>query len=258
MVSEDVQLPDSSIETVLVPKVYVAHVGKGAVHAGGALVTGDGVSIDVTESIANLGGVIDGGNGRTLLVAGQDIVNRGGSIAGGTVGLQAGRDVRNESLAVTQSWSTLQNGGSSTALSNAASIAATGKLGISAGRDLVDLGGTLGGGSAFITAGNDIRFDTIQTGSTYQSQISGYTENNSSLTHQLSQINVGGDLAMKAGGNLSLTGTQVSIGAGGTGSGRLVAGGDVTIASVVNEVKISQFNDAASKTYDRQMHRIAM
>lgn len=53
MVSDDVQLPDGSIETVLVPKVYVAHVGK--VRAGGAMVIGDGVSIDVAESIANLG-----------------------------------------------------------------------------------------------------------------------------------------------------------------------------------------------------------
>jgi hypothetical protein len=49
------------------------------------------VTINVTDSIANIGGVIDGGNGRTVLVAGQDIVNRGGSIAGGSVALQAGR-----------------------------------------------------------------------------------------------------------------------------------------------------------------------
>jgi len=95
MVSENVQLPDGSVETVLVPKVYVAHAGKDAVKAGGALVTGDGVSINVTESIANLGGVIDGGSGRTVLVAGRDIVNSGGTIAGGSVGIKAGGDVRN-------------------------------------------------------------------------------------------------------------------------------------------------------------------
>jgi len=254
MVSENVQLPDGSVETVLVPKVYVAHVNKEALRPGGALVTGNGVSIDVTESIANLGGVIDGGKGRTLLVAGQDIVNRGGSISGADVGLLAGRDIRNETLVGKQSYDFGQNSGSYTTLSNAASIVATGQLGMDAGRDLIDLGGTLRADSAVIKAGNDIRFDTVKTGSTYQSQISGYTENNSSVTHQLSQISIGGDLGMQAGGSLNLTGTQVAIGTNGAGVGKLIAGGDVNIASVVNEVKTSVFNDPASKTYDRQVH----
>ena len=39
LVSETVQLPDGRIETVLVPKVYVAHAGKAALTPGGAPVT---------------------------------------------------------------------------------------------------------------------------------------------------------------------------------------------------------------------------
>ncbi|AWL06076.1 hemagglutinin repeat-containing protein [Massilia oculi] len=255
MVSENVQLPDGRVETVLVPKVYVAHAGKDAVKAGGALVTGDGVSINVTESIANLGGVIDGGSGRTVLVAGRDIVNSGGTIAGGSVSIKAGGDVRNESLTVKESWATSQNGGSHTSLSDPAGIVATGDLVIEAGRDLVDLAGKITAGNAFITAGNDIRFDTIKTGSTYESQISGYTQNDSSIKHELSQINIGGDLGMKAGGSLNLTGTQVAIRASGSGTGWLSAGKDVNIAAVVNEVNTSQYNDPSSKMHDRQVHQ---
>jgi len=113
------------------------------------------VTINVTESIANTGGLIDGGNGRTLLMAGQDIVNRGGSILGASVELDAERDIRNESLMATDSWATAQNGGSHTQLSNQGTITATGALTVEAGRNLTDLAGKLTAGSAVITAGKD-------------------------------------------------------------------------------------------------------
>jgi len=157
-------------------------------------------------------------------------------------------------LTVKESWATSQNGGSHTSLSNQAGIVATGDLVIEAGRDLVDLAGKITAGNAFVTAGNDIRFDTIKTGSTYESQISGYTQNDSSITHALSQIDIGGELGMKAGGSLNLTGTQVAIGTSGSGTGWLSAGKDVNIAAVVNEVNTSQYNDPASKMHDRQVH----
>jgi filamentous hemagglutinin len=136
-----------------------------------------------------------------------------------------------------------------------ATIAATGTLDIMAGRDLSDLAGKIGaGGNATLSAGRNVDFGTIQTGSTYQSQISGYTEKDSSITHQLSQISTGGDLKIAAMGNLNLTGTQVSIGTAGTGAGQLLAGGDVNIAAVTNEVKTSVQNDPSSKLYDKQVH----
>jgi adhesin HecA-like repeat protein len=118
MESQQVRLPDGSIDTVLAPKVYLAHLGDGAVTAGGALVTagGAGVSINVDGDIVNRGGVIDGGNGRTLLVSGQDILNQGGTIRGGDVLLSAAGDVRNESLASTQTYSSVNTSGSYTAL----------------------------------------------------------------------------------------------------------------------------------------------
>ena len=48
METETVMLPDGTVEQVLVPKVYLAHAGKDAVKASGALVTGDGVVIDLS------------------------------------------------------------------------------------------------------------------------------------------------------------------------------------------------------------------
>jgi filamentous hemagglutinin len=254
MESQTVMLADGSTETVLVPKVYLAHVGEHVLQPGGALVTGNGVTINTTESIVNTGGVIDGGNGRTLLVAAQDIVNQGGSIKGDSVALVAGRDVRNESLAVTEAYDFGQNSGSYTSLSNQATITATGSLDIMAGRDLSDLAGQFSGGSANLTAGQNISFGTIKTGSTYQSQISGYTEKDSSITHQLSQISTTGDLKVAATGDLKLNGTQVTIGTAGSGTGQLLAGGTIDVAAVTNEVNTSVQNDPRSKQYDKQVH----
>ncbi|QBQ36694.1 hemagglutinin repeat-containing protein [Pseudoduganella plicata] len=255
MESQTVQLPDGSTETVLVPKVYVAHVDGKALRPGGALVTGENVSIKTTEGIANFGGVIDGGNGRTMLVAERNIVNQGGTIAGGDVQLDAGGDIRNETLVVKQTYDFGPNSGSYTSLSNVASITATGKLDIFAGRDLSDLAGKITAGSASIMTGRDVTFNTVQTGSTYQSQISGFTQNDSAINHQVSQLSTGGNLTVQAFGNLNLTGTQVSIGTSGTGTGLLEASGAINIAAVTDEVKTSLFNDPKSKQYDRQVHQ---
>ncbi|QBQ36695.1 hemagglutinin repeat-containing protein [Pseudoduganella plicata] len=255
MESQTVQLPDGSTETVLVPKVYVAHVDGKALRPGGALVTGENVSIKTTEGIANFGGVIDGGNGRTMLVAERNIVNQGGTIAGGDVQLDAGGDIRNETLVVKQTYDFGPNSGSYTSLSNVASITATGKLDIFAGRDLSDLAGKITAGSASIMTGRDVAFSTVQTGSTYQSQISGFTQNDSAINHQVSQLSTGGNLTVQAFGNLNLTGTQVSIGTSGTGTGLLEAKGAINIAAVTDEVKTSLFNDPKSKQYDRQVHQ---
>jgi filamentous hemagglutinin len=255
MESQNVMLPDGSVEAVLAPKVYLAQVGKHALQPGGALVTGNGVTIDTTDSIVNSGGVIDGGNGRTLLVAGEDIVNHGGSIKGGSVALVADRDVKNESLAVKETYDFGQNGGSYTSLSNLASITSTGSLDIMAGRDMSDLAGRITAGNATLTAGQNIDFGTIRTGSTYYSQISGYTEKDSSITHQLSQISTGGDLKIASTGNLNLSGTQVAVGIAGSGIGQLLAGGTINIAAVANEINTSVQNDPGSKQYDKQVHQ---
>ncbi|GJI97212.1 hypothetical protein RugamoR57_39300 [Duganella caerulea] len=253
METETVSLPDGTVENVLVPKVYLAHAGAGAVKASGALVTGDGVDIRTTDNIVNRGGLIDGANGRTVLVAGQDIVNQGGTVKGGAMDLQAGRDVINQSLTVKQEYASVNTSGSYTTLSNQAGIAAGGALTIKAGRDVTDTGGSIAGASVAIGAGRDASFNALQTGSTYASQVAGYTEKDSSATCKTGQVATSGDLKLVAGQDIKLSGTQVAIGA--TGSGTLLAGRDVTLAAVVNEVNISKQNDPGSKLYDKEIHQ---
>jgi len=253
METQTVSLPDGTVENVLVPKVYLAHAGGDAVKANGALVTGDGVSIKTSDSIVNRGGLIDGANGRTVLVAGQDIVNQGGAIKGGAMDLSAGRDVINQSLTVKQEYASVNTSGSYTTLSNQASITASGALAIKAGRDVSDTGGTIAGASVGIGAARDVSFNALQTGSTYASQVSGFTEKDSSTTYKVGQVASSGDLKMVAGQDIKLSGTQVAIGA--AGNGTLVAGRDVSVAAVVNEFNLSKQNDPGSKHYDKEVRQ---
>ena len=239
---------------MLVPKVYLAHVGDGAVTAGGALVTagGAGVSINVDGDLVNRGGIIDGGNGRTLLVSGQDILNQGGTIRGGDVLLSAARDVRNESLASTQTYSSVNTSGSTsgnyTALSNQASIVASGDLQISAGRDITDVAGHINAANASLTTGRDVNFNALATGSTYVAQVGQDAQNNLTVGQALTQVNTTGDLVVSAGRDLTLSGAQLAAG----GNGALLAGRSLTMASVMDQVKTDQHGDASAKQYDKR------
>lgn len=252
METQTVSLPDGRVEQVLVPKVYLANAGGVAVQPGGALVTGDGVKIDVSDSIVNSGGVIDGGNGRSVLIAGQDIVNQGGVVKSGSLELRAGGDVRNESLTVRQDYAITTGGtsvvGSYTSLSNQAAMIAKDGLSVVAGRDIVDAGGIIAGAGIGLQAGRDISFNAVQTGSTYSAQGPGYTERDSAVVNRFGQLAGSGDLAMIAGRDLALQGTQVTVG----GSAALAAGGNISIAAVVDELNVNQ-ESSRGKNYDKKI-----
>ncbi|WGG52757.1 hemagglutinin repeat-containing protein [Rugamonas sp. DEMB1] len=251
--SRNVVLPDGSSETVLVPKVYLAHAGAGAVKAGGALVTGEGVEIETTEGgIVNRGGLIDGANGRTVLTSAGDLLNQGGAVRGNALELTAGGDIVNQTLSIKQEYGGARPGsvisGSFTSLSNQASIVATGALTLAAGRDVADTAGAIrAGAGASVAAGRDIAFNTVQTGGSSEWKASGFTGSSSGVNHQASQLNSSGDLTMTAGRDLALSGTQAAAG----GKGALEAGRALSVAAVKNESRLDVSNDARSKTYDK-------
>ncbi|MEN7531973.1 hypothetical protein, partial [Cupriavidus sp. DL-D2] len=58
MVSQDVTLPDGSTQSVLVPKVYLAHGNGVNLNATGALVAGNSVEIRATDNVANSGAIV--------------------------------------------------------------------------------------------------------------------------------------------------------------------------------------------------------
>lgn len=91
LVTQDVQLPDGSMQSVLVPQVYV-RVQAGDLDGSGALLAGREVNINLTGDFSSSGTVA----GRNLVNIGADnIRNMGGTISASTLALQATKDIDN-------------------------------------------------------------------------------------------------------------------------------------------------------------------
>jgi filamentous hemagglutinin len=251
---QSVTLPDGSAQEVLAPRLYLANLGEGTLRPSGALVTGDDVRLQ-GQDIVNRGGVIgQASTGRTVLVAGRDIVNQGGVVQGRDVALVAARDVRNESLAITQDWgASNQHGstaGSHTSLSNTARIEAGRTLQIRAGKDVLDTAGWIGAGSvATVQAGRDIVFGTLNSGHESRLQMGRASVTSSSSQAHAGQIRSGDDLALSAGRDLHLDGTQAHAG----GDALLAAGRDLDLQAVASTSSADLRNDPAGSRY-RQTH----
>lgn len=172
----------------------------------------------------------------------------GGTISGGDILLAAARDVRNESLATTQTYTSANTSGSYTTLSNQAAITASGALQVSAGRDLTDVAGRITAASASLAAGRDVTFNALATGSTYQAKVGTDVQDNSTVNHALSQLNTTGSLVVSAGRDLTLNGAQLAIG----GDGALLAGRALTVASVMDQVKTNEHGDANARQYEKR------
>ncbi|GHC68312.1 hypothetical protein GCM10007320_00560 [Pseudorhodoferax aquiterrae] len=251
---QSVTLPDGSTRDVLAPRLYLAHLGEGTVRPHGALVTGDDVRLQ-GQDILNRGGVIgQASTGRTVLVAGRDIVNQGGTVQGQDVALVAARDVRNESLAITQDWSASNARasvvGSHTSLSNTARIEAGRTLQIQAGQDVQDTAGHIAaGGTARVQAGRDIVFGTLDSGHDSRMQMGRASVTSSSRQAHAGQIGARDDLVLSAGRDLHLNGTQARAG----GDALLAAGRELDLQAVASTSSSDLRNDPAGSRY-RQTH----
>lgn len=199
LVERTVTLPDGSTTLALVPQVYLApkkgDLGEDGLLFGGsstAVIAGRNVIIDVEEDLLNTGSIA----GRQVVqISAEGINNLGGDITGGAVFLDAEEDIRNIGGSIgAQTALSLKAGGdieiaSTTTESHSESkvgksgsatfggqyvdrVAALyvskpdGVLVASAGNDINLVGAVLqSAGDIGLNAGNDINFETLQTGS---------------------------------------------------------------------------------------------
>ena len=90
LVTQDVQLADGTMQSVLVPQVYV-RVQAGDLDGSGALLAGREVNINLTGDFSSSGTVA----GRNLVKIGADNIRNMGGISAGTLALQATKDIDN-------------------------------------------------------------------------------------------------------------------------------------------------------------------
>jgi len=253
LVSQDVTLPDGSVQSVLVPQVYLAQANTVDLTNTGALVSGGSVKLAATGDVKNSGQIVSdtattilgdaivnlgviGSGGTTALSSLGDIRNTGGRIGGKDVVVQAGRDLINESTTLTQTAGT-DNGGSFTSSASATGIGAVGIISGSnsvtavAARDVtLNAGAIASDGGVVVAAGRDINANTLTVG---QSQTVGTTDgqnggNDVIVQNVGSAISAGGNLTTVSGRDTTLSGTTVAAG----GNATVLAGNDVTVTAV--------------------------
>ncbi|WP_454711883.1 two-partner secretion domain-containing protein [Cupriavidus nantongensis] len=232
LVSQDVTLPDGTRQSVLVPRLYLAHSHAVDLTSTGALVTGSKVKLDASGELANSGRIVGdlttqvfgsnivnrgeiGGAGPTVVQAQQDVRNLGGRISGTDTLVSAGRDVINETLTISNESTMGAHTVGATGIGSVASISGTGNVAVQAGRDVNIAGGMMEAGNhAQLAAGRDLNIGTVAVGTTQDSS----SRDGQSYYHDQTAIGVGssvragGNVAVVAGRDATLTGSTVDAG----------------------------------------------
>lgn len=195
------------------------------VSAGGSLALAAGNNLSITSSVTTThpyawsktltGTQVDGltlSAGKDLsLVAGNDMSLSATTLkAGGNAALQAGHDLTLGAVQSGTRWVTQ---------TTASGIDAGGSLSLQAGHDLGVQAGTLkAGGDMALLAGHDLSLTATTNGTSNK------------VTHDVTTLDAGGNLAVAAGNNALLEGTQIKAG----GTAALQAGNDLDLTTVTD------------------------
>ncbi|MDR2838611.1 MAG: hemagglutinin repeat-containing protein [Azonexus sp.] len=219
---------------VLTPVVYLAPATLAMV-TDGATISGDNTTI-TGEGLNNTGGTIAGSNNLKIEVKG-DVTNTSGTITGGNVSVTSTEgSIINQTMAVTSGDDLTTN----TAIGKTGGIVATGNLDMKAEKDITVLGADVKAASASLEAGGDVTFDTIVDKTTKSSSSSsgGFLSSSSTSTSTTTETNIGsnldigGNLSIKSGGDTTIAGSKANIG----GNLDVDAGGDFNVIARQDKV----------------------
>jgi len=226
-------------QKVLAPVVYLSKVNAEDLRPTGALIAANDINLVASDTLTNMGtikggvrtslaantifnrgGMIDSGN-LTRITASQDILNQSGTINGGNVSLNAGRDIRNETLS-----ESVSGGGkrTTTLINDTAKIQSRGDLMMQAGQDIGIKGGNITAqDEAVLVAGRDINANTVAHNQ--RVAVGGFSL--SSTKHLSSELETQGSLSITAANDASFMSAKVNVG----NDLSLYAGGDVNIVA---------------------------
>ncbi|WP_026789751.1 hemagglutinin repeat-containing protein [Pleomorphomonas oryzae] len=193
------------------------------VRNSGAVSSSSRLAMGATNSLLNDGGSLFAG-GDLIINAGGAFTNRSGTVSGDNVTIKAA-SIANATAAQRD----LYANGFADRAQQTARIEAKGGLLLDAAGAVTSTGGQFASGGAMtVTAGAGIDIGALRLETSRNDAIRGGYDRAATATNTLASLAAGGNLALSAGNDLTLTGVTAT--AGGTAS--LKAGGDVSIASV--------------------------
>jgi len=201
-------------QKVLAPVVYLSKATLDAVDMGTTMIASD--TTIQADTVTNEGAKLGGADNLAITAKG-DITNTSGTITGGNVNLKStDGSIVNQTAA--RDASDAYTG--ATDIGKTAGIVATGTLGLDAAKDVKIIGANVDAKDATIAAGGDITVDTIVDRSAQSSSskssgfLSGSTTNTTTATATNigSNLNIGGNLTLKSGGDTTIAGSDVKVG----------------------------------------------
>lgn len=261
LVNTRVQMPDGSMQNVLIPQVY-AKVKPGDIDGSGALIAGNNVSMKLNGDLFNSGTIA---GRRVLQLDADNITNQTGLIQGADVRLNARRDINSIDGAIVGNDTLLANAGrdinvtstvrSADSASGENSFTRTtinsvsgiyvqgddGKLALQSGRDITLTGAQViasgENGKAQLVAGRDLNLDTVTTARGDKLVWNAdNTLTQSSRDQTGSQVSATGGVVMGAGNDINARGAAVKT----DGALAMRAGHDVNIEGVLNDSTLDE------------------
>ncbi|WOE32000.1 MULTISPECIES: hemagglutinin repeat-containing protein [unclassified Acinetobacter] len=237
LVEQKITLADGSVETVLVPQVYV-RLQSGDINGSGALLAGSNTALNVTNHLENSGTIA----GRNVLVIQADRIDHlGGRITAKQLSAKANTDINNVSGVidakqqlfldagrdiniVTQTNSTENEQGSNTYLNRQAGVYITrqtepGILSLKAGQDIQLNAGVISNasqeGMTQLDAKNNIHLGTVTVAQQQENirDANNYVKRSES-GEVGSQILANNDIQLKAGQGIQLRASEINSGQG--------------------------------------------
>ena len=272
LVEQEVVLADGSSTKALVPVVYLSKIHKAELHPTGALVFAQNLAIHATGELVNNGalqaqgsiglnahnvsnelGRIEAAQGGVRVTSGTDILNRSGLISGNAVQLEAARDIQIDTL--TRQFESRQStiaglvSGSNTEVGPQGRVVSRGDFSIKAERDVLLAGATVSAqGNASIQAGSGLRIDTLQTRQSTQDVGNSGLRQSQAITHLLSSVQTGGNLALASGADTTLKAARLDVGQ----SLSITSGTNLNILSALDSARLDE--DLRAKGYRRIDH----
>lgn len=229
-------------QKVLVPQVYLSRETIEGINTSGAVIGGKVGTILNVSALNNVNATVDGG--LVYVDALNNINNIGGRIKGDDIVLKSQEGSINN---ITEVFSTRSKGNSTTNLGQTAGIESNGTLILDAAKNINNIGADLKAkGDALIKAGNNINIQSLEIfeSSTENMKkgdkineetksIGNGTKQTTSITHQGSNVDLGGNASFESGGNTLISGSDVNV------KGQMYAktGGDFILESVQDSVE---------------------
>ena len=266
LVQQDVTLPDGTASHALMPQVYLAHTNLANKRLNGALVSGNSIQLTDIQNFKNSGtlqanqdlelqangdldnafGVLQSGR-NMLLAAKKDIDLSSAKLQALQLDIQAGGNIALATTTYTSPQQNTKGPGLQTQLGPVASISVGQDARIGADGNLTIAGANVEiGGNFQAKSGANIKIGAVQTEDQKSLERFGGVGSTDVKVQHGSTISVGKNTSITSGKDLSIEGSQLTLGSTNSNQANITAGGSLSVTATKDASDILSTNSEST------------